>query len=79
MPIQSKLDLAILELLPPVESLLGRKISPTLYTPAEFKRRRAEKDSFLNRVLAQPVVPLIGEAPDAGSSPRTVGQCTSDD
>ena len=52
----------VLKLLLPVESQLGRKISPTLYTPAEYKRRRAQKDSFLNRVLAQPVIPLIGEA-----------------
>jgi predicted nucleotidyltransferase len=52
----------ILELMLPVESQLGRKINPTLFTPAEFKRRRSQKGSFLNRVLAQPVIPLIGEA-----------------
>ena len=52
----------VLKLLLPVQSQLGRKINPTLYTPAEYKRRRAQKDSFLNRVLAQPVIPLIGEA-----------------
>lgn len=52
----------VLKLLLPAESQLGRKINPTLYTPAEYKRRRAQKDSFLNRVLAQPVIPLIGEA-----------------
>jgi predicted nucleotidyltransferase len=51
----------VLKLLLPMESLLGRKINPTLYTPAEYKRRRKQKDSFLNRVLAQPVIPLIGE------------------
>ena len=52
----------VLKLLLPVESQLGRKINPTLYTPAEYKRRRVQKNSFLNRVLAQPVIPLIGEA-----------------
>ena len=52
----------ILKLLIPVEAQLGRRINPTLYTPAEYKRRRAQKDSFLGRVLAQPVIPLIGEA-----------------
>lgn len=51
----------ILKVLLPVESQLGRKINPTLFTPAEFKRRRGQKGSFLNRVLAQPVLPLIGE------------------
>jgi predicted nucleotidyltransferase len=61
MLIGSKLTLArVLEVLAPVEGLLARKINPTLYTPAEFAKRRAEPDSFVNRVLAQPVVPLIG-------------------
>lgn len=50
----------VLELLLPVEAQLGRKINPTCYTPAEFARRCAEPDSFVNRVLAQPVLPLIG-------------------
>jgi predicted nucleotidyltransferase len=48
----------ILELLVPLEAQLGRKINPTCYTPVEFKRRRAERDSFVNRVLAQPVIAL---------------------
>lgn len=52
----------VLELLVPLEAQLGRKINPTCYTPAEFKRRRAEPGSFVNRVLAQPVLPLIGNA-----------------
>ncbi|MBI4754546.1 MAG: MarR family transcriptional regulator [Betaproteobacteria bacterium] len=51
----------VLELLLPVEAQLGRKINPTCYTPAEFERRRAEPDSFVNRVLAQPILPLIGQ------------------
>ena len=53
----------VLELLVPLESQLGRKVNPTCFTPAEFKRRRAERDSFVNRVLAQPVIVLIGDAP----------------
>lgn len=51
----------VLKLLIPQEAQLGRKINPTILTPAEFKRRRAEKDSFVNRVLSQPVLPLIGD------------------
>lgn len=50
----------VLELLAPLEVQLMRKINPTLYTTTEFERRRAEPDSFVNRVLAQPVLPLIG-------------------
>lgn len=52
----------VLELLVPLEAQLGRKINPTCYTPAEFQRRRDEPDSFVNRVLAQPTLPLIGDA-----------------
>jgi predicted nucleotidyltransferase len=51
----------VLELIVPLEAQLGRKINPTLLTPAEFKRRRAERDSFISRVLAQPTLPLIGD------------------
>lgn len=52
----------ILELLVPLEAQLGRKINPTCYTPIDFEHRRAEPDSFVNRVLAQPMIPLIGDA-----------------
>ena len=50
----------VFEAMQPAETQLGRKVNPTLYTPAEFAKRRAEPDSFVNRVLAQPVLPLIG-------------------
>lgn len=61
MLIGKNLSLAkVLELLIPVEAQLGRKVNPICYTPAEFERRRAEADSFVSRVLAQPVLPLIG-------------------
>lgn len=52
----------VLKLLVPLEKELGRKINPTCFTPAEFERRRAEKDSFVNRVLSQSTIPLLGEA-----------------
>ena len=51
----------VLERLLPLETELGRKINPTCYSLAEFTRRRDEPDSFVNRVLAQPILPLIGE------------------
>lgn len=54
----------VLKLLVPLEPLLGRKINATCLTPAEFKRRRAEPDSFVNRVLAQPTIPLMGAVPE---------------
>jgi len=61
MIVGSNLSLArVIEVLLPVEELLGRKVNPTLYTRAEFDKRRAEADSFVNRVLAQSLLPLIG-------------------
>jgi predicted nucleotidyltransferase len=54
----------VLELLLPAEVQLGRKINPNCYTIEAFERRRLEPDSFINRVLSQPVLPLIeGRAP----------------
>lgn len=63
----------ILTLLLPLESQLGRKINPSCYTPAEYAKRLAEPDSFINRVLAQPTLPLIGNAHD----PAGAGQSGS--
>lgn len=51
----------VLTSLEPAEQKLGRKINPTCYTLQEFERRRAEPDSFVNRVLSQPILSLIGE------------------
>jgi len=41
------------------EKSLARKINPTLYTPEEFQNRR-RSSSFVQKVLANPVIPLIG-------------------
>lgn len=58
----------VLELLVPVEAQLGRKINPTLLTPVEFNRRRGERDSFVNRILAQPTLRLLGDGPGPASA-----------
>lgn len=58
----------VLERLVPLEAQLGRKINPTCYTPFEFERRQAEPDSFVNRVLAQGIIPLIGIPNEPGRS-----------
>jgi len=47
----------------PVEQGLGRKINPKLIKSNELDARA--KDSFLNRVLAGPLIPLVGEASPA--------------
>ena len=52
----------ILACLEPAELQLERKVNLSCYSPIEFARRRAEPDSFINRVLLQPILPLIGDA-----------------
>lgn len=39
---------------------LGRKVNPTILTSKEFYKRVKAEESFLNRVLAQPKVWIIG-------------------
>lgn len=55
---------AVYRLLESAEQALGRTINPTLYTRAEFERRRASGPEFLQRVLAADTLVLIGELPD---------------
>ncbi len=50
----------VLATLEPAEAQLGRKINPSCYSLQEFERRRAEPDSFVNRVLSQPTLLLTG-------------------
>lgn len=51
----------VLEALMPVETMLDRKINPTCYTVDEFKKRLGDPDSFVNRVLGQSTIKLIGD------------------
>lgn len=44
--------------LTPVEQQLGRRVSPTLYSVAEFRRRRASGNPFLTKVLAGETIRL---------------------
>jgi len=50
--------------LQPAEEKLARKINPTVYTPAELRRRRASANSFIVRVLQRPKIFLIGSDND---------------
>ncbi|MGH8140258.1 MAG: helix-turn-helix domain-containing protein [Steroidobacteraceae bacterium] len=49
---------------------LGREINPTVYTGAEFTRRRAAKDHFLTDVLTRPRLAVLGTVDDLGKAPR---------
>jgi DNA-binding transcriptional ArsR family regulator len=48
--------------------LLGRAVNPTVYTPAEFDKKRAVKDSFLSQVLAKPRLVVIESHNDLGKA-----------
>jgi predicted nucleotidyltransferase len=52
----------LLSALAPAEQALGRKISPTPYTHAEFARRLQEQQHFLMRVLEQPKIFIVGDS-----------------
>jgi len=43
------------------EQRLARKISITLYSPAEFHRRKSGGNAFLSKVLSGPLIPLQGD------------------
>ena len=45
---------------------LGREINPTVYTPAEFDRKRAANDPFLKQVLDKPRLIVLGNKDELG-------------
>jgi hypothetical protein len=42
------------------EGRLGRKVNPTVYTPAELRQKLAAGNAFATRVLGQPKVFVAG-------------------
>lgn len=50
------------------EQRLRRKVSPTLYTAVELKKKRSARNSFLARVLEQPKIFVIGSERDLEKS-----------
>lgn len=44
----------------PVEMQLGRKINPTFYSPKEWIRKKTTKNHFVEQLLQQPKIFLIG-------------------
>jgi hypothetical protein len=48
------------------ERTLGRTINPTVFTRAEWKKKRTRHDSFAARIRAQPRLFVIGNDDDAG-------------
>lgn len=56
----------LFEALQPAEAVLGRTVNPSVFTPAEWRLRRAEADSFASRIALQPRVFVIGGDDDLG-------------
>ena len=50
--------------LQPAEAKLGRTVNPTVYTPANWRRKRKEGNAFAVKVTAQPKVFLFGTEED---------------
>jgi predicted nucleotidyltransferase len=48
------------------ETKLGRTVNPTVYTPANWRRKRKDGNPFAVKVAAQPKVFLIGTEEDLG-------------
>ncbi len=55
----------VLSALEPAIQRLGRTINPALYTAADFQARRAGDNAFINRVMQQPKIWLIGQEDSA--------------
>lgn len=51
----------LFEILGEPEQMLGRKINPSLYTGEDFKRKLADRNHFITRVLSQPKIMVIGD------------------
>lgn len=51
----------LFEALTKAEEALGRKVSPTLYSTEEFNKKLAADNHFVNRVLDQQKIILIGD------------------
>jgi len=47
-----------------VSSRLGRTVNPTIYTPSEIEKRLTDGDGFLNRVMEQEKIWLLGGQDD---------------
>jgi uncharacterized protein len=52
----------VVESLASAQERIGRDVNPTVYSPADFRSRLAARHHFLDRVLKEPKVFLIGDA-----------------
>jgi len=57
---------AAVQVLHPVQATLRREINPVVYSLDEFRRRAASDDSFVQEVLAQPKLFVVGNENELG-------------
>lgn len=57
----------VTKLLGGVADKVGREINPKVFTPQEFRRRKRTDDHFLNHVLAEPRIFVIGDEHELGT------------
>lgn len=50
----------------PLEARLGRPINPSIFTVQAFQAKRADPESFVSRILREPMIPLVGTVDDLG-------------
>ncbi len=48
------------------ETMLHRKVSPIFLSPHDWKRKAAQKDSFVSKVSVQPKIFILGSEKDVG-------------
>lgn len=56
----------VFEAVQSAEAKLGHTVNPTVYTPANWRKKRKERNAFVRKVAAQPKVFLIGGEEDLG-------------
>ena len=54
----------LFEALQQAEDRLGRPVRPTVLSSSEWRRKRAQQDSFVDRVASQPKLFVIGSEDD---------------
>ena len=57
---------ALFDALQTAEQALDRTVNPNIVSPAEWARKRRQKDGFIARVAARPRLVVIGEEEDDG-------------
>lgn len=53
-----------------VEKTLARPVNPTILTPAEWRKKRSEETSFIEKIAGQPKIFVFGSEADLSDEPE---------